>query len=427
LFLLTAGAAFAKPKLGPTIPPNQREPLIREAYAKLAELAQAGGHAISFKLDDVQTIKSADFDKHVWVHVLTPPGGARINVARSAERVNGVLDSVIYRARWQIAPDNLGPKSNRALDGLTVADVIRTVAVEQPAVGTASALSSYEVEVAFDGRSRTYRAAALWLPRLGGRAATVFFLDHVTGGIENAAREQPPSSRVRVQPDQIEKVVNGTCTIRNAVMLSAVASDSSAEGHFYGGDHVSRQQVRFTCSYNGNCSARCTPEWTLEICEDQNWDNTTYYHEIAQDQDVTSGTTNDARGQGPACGAGYGCVMQKCILGFCSLGIAVGFTGPEASFSTSGTVDWNGSHKFRHGCGPAELVPPNIPAPPPHPPVQYRIPADDGGGGGGGGGNIEAALISRTETAGGYICEFRFTYTDPETGQTVSWIQRGPC
>jgi hypothetical protein len=365
--LVASGASAGAKRPGRDISPADRELIIRQAYANLAEHVAAGGAPIAFKVESFRTFEAADLATVQWLDLVTMPGGDMLDMAREQRDWNGEPIAVAYRPTWKLgAADYLQSPEGQRLIGMTADRVIAEVATKKPTMGSALAITTFVVTVEFQDMSRTYTASAIWLPPAPGRDATVVLMDHVTQGVEQALQERPRPAVAAVR--QRSKAFGAQCQPDSATSRLSQQLEGT-DGHFFG-HHAAIATVDFTCTCRSDCYELCSSNFIDSTCEDTGL-TSNFCHNMATAVNASTNDREDARAEGPGCGAGLGCIEKSCAFCWCNLGVSVSIRGIDVSFSNNGGEDWSGNVPFGHQCGRCvEVTPP----PPP-----------DGGGGGGDG------------------------------------------
>jgi hypothetical protein len=376
LALLPAGA-WGKGTPGGDFAPEERQLVIKEAYASLARLTAAGGETLGFKLEDFRTVEPSQFDSVLWLDLVSMPGGDMLDVGREEKQFNGRTDAVIYRPRWSLdGKDFLTTPEGLSLLGKTVGDIIAELVPTRPDMATVKALTSYGVTVHYQGKSRSYDAAVLWLAARPGRRATLYFVDNITQGVEEAVRERP----IRPQPRRLGPVAK-TATCESSSSTRRFSKNlTGTNGHFEGGFHKSQATVDFECTCDTSCVATCEPSFAAQSCDDNGYFTTDTCHKMATNASLSTTGTADGRTSPPSCAAGFGCIQRACLYCMCGLGVEVEVRGTTVQFSASGTPDWEGNLTFSWQCASCQQ-----PAGGSDPGPLYETP-DPGTGGGGGGG-----------------------------------------
>jgi hypothetical protein len=383
LALMTSSSAYAgnDPRSGEADPRSGEavDRILQKAYTTLARYSAVGGQQISFRISDPRLIERKDFGRELWLDLVTMPGGDMVDMAREVRLHNDVTEAVFYRPKWALSKESfLDTKEGLTLVGMTVEAVLSTLSVERPEFQQATGMTSYGVEVALDGRSRSYQAAILWFDDAHGSNARISFLDHITQGVEEAVLEKP--FRPRPRSDLFVAKTNNTC-YAGGQKTTWAKNTSDSNGH-RDGAHWAGALVDFLCVCNGDCSQTCEPYFDSKECSD--YGNTSICHKMATNSalSITSSADASASGSGGlSCAAGLGCELKTCAFCICSPGVSIKISGVTVSFASSGTPDWRGNLDFTHTCAACATAPVNLePAPGP---LDQELPGPIGGGGGG--------------------------------------------
>jgi hypothetical protein len=396
LALLPVGAWGTNPS-GGDIAPGQRQLVIREAYASLARLTAAGGETLGFQLEGFRTVEPSQFGSVLWLDLVSMPGGDMLDVAREEKQFNGRTDAVIYRPRWSLdSEDFLTTPEGLSLYGKTISDVLAELVPSRPEMVAVKAITSYRVTAHFLGKARSYNAAVVWLAPRQGRRATLFFVDNITQGVEEAVRERP----IRPRPRSLGPVEK-TAMCEYASSLQRLSnSQKGYNGHFGDDFHEAGASVDFRCTCETTCAATCEPSFAVQYCQDSGGFTADACHRMATDAKVSTTGTGDGRSGGPSCAAGLGCVQRACLYCMCSLGVEVEVIGVTVQFTSSGSPDWEGNLDFNWQCPACEEIPPGGGE-------GTRGPLNrdpDPGGGSGGGGGCCAWQTSCSDVNGVYTC-----------------------
>jgi hypothetical protein len=377
-----SAAAYARTGPGLELKPAAQERTIHQAYANLAKAtASGGGQGLRFEIANLRTIPADQFQKTFWLDLVTMPGGDMVDVVREATQKAGVGDFVVYRPKWRLAAgEYLLTTEGSRLNGMRVDQVLAEVARETPALRDVVAITSYDVIVRYQERSRSYRAAVQWLKPAGSGKIPLLFVDNVTQGVEEALRERPDTARpARPQKSAFldDKVYGATCYAGSTTQHHS-NSISGVDGHYFG-SHSASADVDFTCTCGADCSETCDVNFTGQSCEEtgEHFDSC---HKMATSASLSAGSTSDARSTGPGCAVGLGCVKKSCLFCNCGLGISVNASGVNVSFASSGDPDWSGNISFNHTCGSCREVSSNPDPREYHPDVEQ--PPNVGGAGG---------------------------------------------
>lgn len=400
--LLAILVGAAAPADASEIDPQDRELIIDHAYRNLTRLAAVGGERLQFRLEDFRTVEAEDFDRVRWLRLVTMPGGDMVDMAREVREYNGAVESVIYRPSWKIdGPRYVRSREGRTLRGQSVAGVLNAIAVENPDAARVTAVTSYKVTVTFQERSRTYRAAVLWLPPSSGRDATLYFMDHVTQGLEEAVRERTVTPRPR--PRRLTAASTTNTCYQTHTTKSLTDAVYGYDGHWNDNtSHHSIAQVDFDCTCASDCSSTCEATFAQATCDD----NAAFTIDACHKMATNIKTRNEGRADGtttPAsCAAGLGCIQKSCLYCVCGLSIEVDIVGLSVTFAASGEPDWSANQDFTWECSACAVAISDGGGLPTDP---YDQDPDGGGSGGGGGtGCCWSYTTCYTDSDGVYHC-----------------------
>jgi hypothetical protein len=377
------------PRRGFLSPPEELENVVRKAYERLAKLTAAAGEGVEITLSDFQTLRADQLGEVLWTELATLPAGDVIDVVPESHRdaVAG-LTTVRYRASWRWHDEDwMATDGGRQMIGMSVSDVLREVAKDDPVYAGVAAVTGYQVRVRLDERERTYRAAVLWVPGERPGQATFFALDHILQGVEEAAREKRPTpAEAPLRLDRVTAQSSwGTCYSWTDTRTRPRTA-TGTNGHFGSGMHYSGADFSITCRCDAACNSTCDAYVYNPICADTGGFTGDACHKMSSAIDASSDWRGDGTTSGAACAAGLACAQKACLFCACSLGVSVSAFGANVTFGTSGGPDWTGHLQFTATCAPCEqscsteLEPVDDP---------WGEPSsggcDDGGGGGGGG------------------------------------------
>lgn len=265
-----SGGAAAEPGVaaGRALTAGERQAAIRRVYQAYAERsAAAEGGPVEVAIDDFRTVDAQDFDEVAFfpdLATLTTDWelatviDIRIEVGEPGREIR-------FRPEWRLVEDPppealLGRPAREMFEGRTFDE---RKLVER--------LTSYRVEVSFDGLTRTYRAAAMWLHAADGTLAFEI-ADNVMPEVGLAVDDgRAPGSLLADQfvadPRLKPKEVAGQCTPERTVQrfgqpgfVADAVSPPRSDGPAFVGVYA--------CSCAADCSARCeaTTEATYDGC-----------------------------------------------------------------------------------------------------------------------------------------------------------------
>jgi hypothetical protein len=207
----------------PVISPEEK--LIRAAYEKLSKLNKAalllnhgesgpvsGDLFLRFELRNFRVGPISEILNSKYTDMITV-SGETINISRSVTQLNGEEEHVAFEARWE--PGQYATMSD---PNWTVADVFQLELTRYHDVGE---YASYEVTVFFRGKTRTYRAVALFHNAYGTTEnLKPSFWDVIGSGgsINQVWKEQRPAVG--------ERVVTSSQALPSSATSVAVSSKS---------------------------------------------------------------------------------------------------------------------------------------------------------------------------------------------------------
>jgi hypothetical protein len=384
------------------------ERAIRETYEKLARLSKAvlrikggtdnanpaDGPFLKFELGDFRTGPVQEILGALHSEVVTGATGDIVQLTRTVTRLNKKEEHVGYEAEWLS-----GQYSSMYDRRWTIRDLFK---IESPRYDDVGVYTSYTVTVAFKGKTRTYRALALFHNPYGSsKNLKPSFWDSLVGrggvltevwnerrpaigqdvGPEEVARlrQAPASDRPRLSPTEspVRLVRAGWAaspapTLRRAPVRdftsSSTTSDVVTNSVTNGADHGSGthgQQV----SFQGNCSTQSNDQQLCRVnlvdpratFEYGTLTNYLYSHVYRTDQKIE--TSTGPRGTAIDCDTGRGMAVSNCLFSNCEF--SAGLSGFGASMQMEGGDLWNGQLVHKHTCNipssPVACVPTNSP------------------------------------------------------------------
>jgi hypothetical protein len=341
------------------------EASIRSVYERFGEISRASSDEITFQISDITTYLPNQFDEILWLSLFDPPTGPTIETV--PYELQGALPSmsvVNFRSAWQ-ETDSTGWYAQDFLKEagrLRVAGALDKLAAWDPArLDGIAAVSSFEVKVRFQERSRSYRAMILWKP-LPSDSLLFTLVDHVVPGVELAYHEDRQVVRraeleSRLSAGQDQKALDGCYITSSDVYGPTLTTNTITLGHSTGG-HSGTLRVGRHCATTSYCSSTCQPYAAQQDCAEYgSISNPLYWHKVSTAIQVSS---IEGLATAPSqCGYAFGCAVKSCLLGACS-GVSFGVSGYGASItlSATGAVLTDMSLNYGAGCsGALEKIP----------------------------------------------------------------------
>ncbi|HEX2254168.1 MAG TPA: hypothetical protein VHQ65_12935 [Thermoanaerobaculia bacterium] len=327
--------------------------LVRDAYRRYELLAERSGAEVRFELSDFQTLYPGDYDDHLMTDIRTFGGGwtLRAVLSRTIEPELGI-DEMRYEPFWEQQPSWLEHSFPHVV-GQSVAAVFAGSISDDP---PPAAITTYQVHVTYEGRSRTYDAAFYFELDQELRFSVQ---DHVSWGLHYVYRDLPELEAAEKGDTRQPERQRGQAMWSAKRCLSQTAeplafqgdADQNSEEHSYG-RHSGAILFDFGCSCSESCTSRCAPA-TDPKCTDFGSLNVLRVH-VPIPQDADQGGTSAGGDQEPASCKGAGaCAVESCFDKKCNQ-VTVGFTG--ASFDFSGETVLEVSDVHTHICGTCTVI-----------------------------------------------------------------------
>lgn len=348
-----ASATAARPG---DLPPDSRlEELIRQVYGTYESTVVKSGHDLEFRLRDFQTILRREFDEHEWLGLMTPPTGMRIVQTRTYYDADWLRagEVVYYDLRWQAASEQTENVVTETKEFLAGTSISRTLQLQQTLwdrILRPLAITSFTVEVRFQGRDRTYRAAAFW--EKSDEQVDQFLMnleDRIVPDVQSAVLDDatpvtqeelraldllPPRQENRLRSPAGESSV-GSCQADVNTIRHTALQLPDRQGHSKGG-HLSQLRMEATCEYSADCHVQCKPSITLRHCDEANLDGngielpTFCEHEGHFDARISGAGASGA----VSCGSAIACGIKECC-GFRCGDVGFSFSGTGGDFTAS--------------------------------------------------------------------------------------------
>ena len=390
------GRAVAPRKEAAGMSPEEK--VVRATYEKLSRLSKAilrmqgndfyvrGGDPkdylaeerfLKFELGNFRIGPIDEILGTVQRKLMTGVTGEIIEVTRVLTRNNDEPQRVAYAARW-----NAGQYASLHDRQWTVGDVF---GFEAPVFDDVGEYASYEVTVFFKGKSRTYRALALFHNPYGSvKDLQPTFWDAVVGfggtlndvwkedltpigeGDDSSLRKEPAAapkfspalmSHAGVLPARRSPA--GAAPKYVPALLASLSSTSSTTevgpivrstledtSEHTTGSHGETVDFRGTCTTSRNYQVCSVETVFIHIWELGTLSNWIYYH---KNKDLPSvETASGPRGTAVTCYRGHGIATSNCLTDSCNF--TVQFSGHGASMTMTGGSVWNGTLVHRHTC-----------------------------------------------------------------------------
>ena len=389
--------AAAPPKAAAGMGPEEQ--LIRATYEKLTRLNKAilvmpgnnwhlhGGDpkdypaeqlVLKFQLGNFRVGRIEEILGSVQRRIMTGMSGEVIEISRVITRNNEGPEHVAYAARW--TPGEYSTLRDRRW---TVSDVF---GFQAPMYDDVGVYASYDVTVFFKGKSRTYRAVALFhnpygsvenleptfwdaIVGFGGTLNNVWKEERPLIGEEEDFLLRPePAAAPEVSPGELSHAPASRATrlrpprVAPKRLLPAFGYLTSTTSATEAGPIVEstiEDRANHSTGSHGQTTAfqgTCAPSGNYQTCRVNVvgtfvWENGTlsrWFYLHRKNTEQNPGTATGPRGLAIECYNGYGLAVSNCLSDDCS--VSIQFQGGGASMTMSGGNVWNGLLVHKHTC-----------------------------------------------------------------------------
>jgi hypothetical protein len=368
------------------------EMVIRILYRSLQEITAASGKPVTFQLSGFSTLYPADFSRVRWPELVTQPSGRRITIERVETSRGRQRLGVTYEPRWSSFDAEPSAELQALINGRNLRQLLAELAPEDKNLGGVVAATGYQVTLSFEGTSRTYNAAVLWLDPDRDGVVTLAVQDNITERAPRAALERQIQETMPWEDSRSLKATS--CGARDASYSFPLSAGPDRTGHVTG-SHRSSVRFNYDCHCDSTCRSTCIPSLTNMQCAESGVLSgpAPGTHKTRTSTSVVGGSKPNTDFTGADCGAGWACFIQFCPANVCSgmqietsaqpLDVGIGVT-----FNASSQAIWDGQLNFPFqcdGCATGEGGDDSGGGSEPYQPEnQYPTPPDGGGGGGGG-------------------------------------------
>jgi len=363
---------------------SPQEKIVRETYQKLETYNAAAqvfqndyarkplrsDASLKFTLGEFRVGSIQDVLYTPYRDLVTLPTGDVVSLTRGGHAVNGGPQEATFDAAWE--PGQYASVFDPAW---TVADVFHFEAAKYYNVKT---FASYQVTVTLNGRSRSYRALALFRDGASDRDAPEFW-DTIVNGVANVWEEKRPPYMVKAKAP----IDSSTTLLESPVAESSdtlsgdgmFAQATAGDGGTYAqtfsstslplwlsGDDQEHASGRHggTAEFTGVCEQlpgslqRCSVKIDKFVAfETGTLSNLTsfFFHVGSKDQKTEDGTA--PLGSPVSCASGTGVAVSTCLFGSnCggSANVSLSILVASVSASVSGGNLWRDAHAEQFKC-----------------------------------------------------------------------------
>lgn len=178
------------------------EELIHLAYADLVRWTAPSGKDLSIQVENFLHLPKESFDTVDYTNVVTLPGGETVVAARVRHRATWTDEvRVMYDAAWVTRHAYLETEEGEKAATLRLSEAVEWATPDDARLAQLTGITSYDVTVSLEGKSRTYRAAFGWIDRDPSSSSIsnveAIFWDNVTVGVgETLAETALPGSEI---------------------------------------------------------------------------------------------------------------------------------------------------------------------------------------------------------------------------------------
>lgn len=309
------GAGLAQPK--------QRERLVRETYAKLASY-NAAAHvmqnefsrkafvadaSLRFELGDFRSGDVREILGKPYASLTTLPTGDIISLTHGSHVLDSGPEEATFAAAWE-----QGQYASVFDPQWTVADVFH---FEPEKYYDVAGYTSYQVTVRLEGRSRTYRAVALFR----GDTQSPEFWDAIVNGVTRVWQEKRPPYTLKGAAPQGESLALGSelsgvefSTSSTSIPLNSWFSHDPTE--HISGEHGGTADFTGTCAPVTGGFQRCAVIVSnFAAFEHGELDHFTPFFSHIGTKDLKTENRTGATGTTISCASAAGVAFSSCLVG----------------------------------------------------------------------------------------------------------------
>lgn len=364
-----------------------QEKVVRETYKKLENYNAAAQmfrnensrkpfrseENLSFALSDFRSGHVTEILNKRYAELVTLPTGDVVSLTRGGHSLNGGPQEATFAASWESG------QYAAVFDPMwTVSDVFH---FEPARYYDIRSYIAYQVTVKLDGRSRTYRALALFHEPSHTDAPE--FLDAVVNGVGDVWQEKRPAYRIKTLETKSQSTETSSLAaddiqadISAGLLPEESPSGELTEGEgsppppsstslplWLSGDDAEHASGRHsgTAEYEGNCSRvsttqqRCTVTVSNFAAFDSGVLNhiTPFFRHVGTKDFKTENRTGPL-GTSLTCAAATGVAFSSCLLGTncgASASVSLSVLIASASASVTGGNLWRDSNAEHLNCG----------------------------------------------------------------------------
>ena len=317
-----------------------QEKLVRETYRKLEiynaaaqvfQQEQSGRAArsqarLSFELADFRSGNAQEIGASRYAELVTLPRGEIVSLTHGSHALDQGAEEATFAAAWE-----RGQYASVFDPQWTISDVVN---FEPARYFDIASYSSYQVTVNFEGKSRTYRALALFHRELrSDDAGAPEFWDGVVNGLNRVWEEKRPAYKAKSK-------LGGTSSLNTSLADGTVRGDlpgdtigdtgdvvfasSTRLPHWFSkdisehisGEHFGTADYEAVCSVLSNNLQRCAVGVSnFAAVETGTLDHLTPFFSHVSSKDLKTENRTGGFGSTIFCASATGVVFSSCLLG----------------------------------------------------------------------------------------------------------------
>ena len=352
-----------------------QEKLIRETYRKL-ELYNAAAQVflkeqshrglrpearLSFELTDFRSGNVQEIASRRYAELVTLPTGEIVSLTHGSHSEDEGAEEAIFAAVWE-----RGQYASVIDPQWTISDVLN---FEPARYFDIADYSSYQVTVRFGGKSRTYRALALFhnTPEISANVGPEFW-DGVVTGLNRVWQEKRPAYTSKGQAQQqaatsLEQATDASLAGTPPVSLSEEIIISGTplplwlsedDTEHASGHHAGTAEYTGVCSRINNTLQRCNVSVSNFAAFDTGTlSNVTFFFSHVGSKDLKTESRTGATGTTVPCAAATGVAFSSCLLGTScdsTANVSVSLLIASASSTITGGNLWRDSNAEFFSC-----------------------------------------------------------------------------
>lgn len=351
-----------------------QEKLIRETYRKLESYNAAAqvflkeqSHRrprpearLSFELTDFRSGNVQEIVGRRYAELVTLPTGEIVSLTHGSHSESESAEEALFAAVWE-----RGQYASVIDPQWTISDVLNFEPARYFDIGD---YTSYQVTVRLDGKSRMYRALALFhnTPEISASVGPEFW-DAVVNGLNRVWQEKRPAYASKSQQKQSATTLDQgnyaslagapPAGISEEIVISGTPLPlwlSEDDTEHASGHHAGTAQYTGVCSRLNNTLQRCSVSVANFVAfETGSLSNFTFFFSHVGSKDLKTESRTGALGTTVPCAAATGVAFSSCLLGTScdsTANVSVSLLIASASSTITGGNLWRDSNAEFFSC-----------------------------------------------------------------------------